>query len=309
MARCGIGYGVVTPTRKQGFTLIELLVVIAIIAVLIALLLPAVQQAREAARRSQCKNNVKQLGLALHNYHDTFNIFPLNNSQSAPAITNRSGFVGMLPYLDQSPIYNQMNMLVSGVVAPNLAFTQVPLPILLCPSDPDGLRILKGQDAGINITMAVSDYAFNVGDYANGGTNTGANGGGQNFAYANGVTSAGRGVFSRCAWSARMADITDGTSNTIAIGECIGAWCGWQTGWGFQSFATTAYSINYNNAGLRNSANPGDPNSCIGFRSQHVGGAQFLLTDGSVRFVSENISGLVYCALASRAGNETVGNF
>ena len=148
---------VFTRSQQRGFTLIELLVVIAIIAVLIALLLPAVQQAREAARRSQCKNNVKQLGLALHNYHDTFNIFPLNNSFGAPALTNRSGFVGMLPYLDQRPMYNQMNMLVSGLVAPNLVFTQTPLPALSCPSDPDSLRIMTGQDAGSSIAMAVSD--------------------------------------------------------------------------------------------------------------------------------------------------------
>ena len=307
MARRTIRHG--TFTHKHGFTLIELLVVIAIIAVLIALLLPAVQQAREAARRSQCKNNVKQLGLALHNYHDTSNIFPLNNSQNAPAITNRSGFVGMLPVLDQSPMYNQMNMQASGLVAPNLAFTQTPLNLLLCPSDPDSQRILNGQDAGSSIAMAVADYAFNVGDYSNGSTNTGANGGGNNASYGNGVTTAGRGVFSRCAWSARIADITDGTSNTIALGECIGAWCGWQTGWGFQSFATTAYNINYSNAALRNVANPGNADACIGFRSQHVGGAHFLLTDGSVRFVSENISGTIYCALASRAGNEVVGSF
>src|SRR5690348_879596 len=113
--------------RRRGFTLIELLVVIAIIAILIALLLPAVQQAREAARRTQCKNYMKQLGLALHNYHDTSQIFPLNSSYTANAdpVNNRSGFVGMLPFLDQAPIFNAMNMSISGLAAPNVAFTQV----------------------------------------------------------------------------------------------------------------------------------------------------------------------------------------
>src|SRR5690349_412792 len=101
-------------SRRSGFTLIELLVVIAIIAILIALLLPAVQQAREAARRTQCKNNVKQLGLALHNYHDTFGVFPYavaNQGYSAAGanVTNHKGFLGLLPYFDQANLFNQFN--------------------------------------------------------------------------------------------------------------------------------------------------------------------------------------------------------
>lgn len=295
--------------RQRGFTLIELLVVIAIIAVLIALLLPAVQQAREAARRSQCKNNLKQLGLAMHNYHDTANRFPLNSSYTGGiAVNNRSGYVGMLPYLDQAPIYNMMNMSVSGIVAPNLAFTQQILVAAICPSDPDGQKTtLLGQDAGTSTAMAISDYAFCLGDYTN-ATSTTA-GSTQTPQYANGVTSSGRGMFSRGNWSCKIADITDGTTNTIAMGECIGAWCGWQVGWGFQSFGTTAHAINYLNATLKNSAAVGNHDACIGFRSQHVGGAHFLLGDGSVRFISENISGATYSALASRAGGEVVGEF
>lgn len=292
--------------RKSGFTLIELLVVIAIIAVLIALLLPAVQQAREAARRTQCKNNMKQLGLALHNYHDTSLIFPLNSSGGTPN-NARSGFVGMLPGFDQAPMYNQMNMSLSGLVAPNLAFTQQILPALICPSDPDGSKTsLTGADAGSAIPMAPADYAFCVGDYINATSNTGTT---QAPAYANGVTTGGRGMFSRYSWSCRMSDITDGTSNTIMLGEVIGNWCSWQIGWGFQSFATTAHSINYLNSALKNSASPGNADACIGFRSMHIGGAHVLLGDGSVRFVSENINGPTLNALASRSGGEVVGEF
>src|SRR5665213_2567978 len=99
-----------TSRKRHGFTLIELLVVIAIIAVLIALLLPAVQQARESARRTQCKNNLKQLGLALHGYHDVFQIFPAAAlGRCTPHIVNMTGFTSLLPYLDQSPLYNALN--------------------------------------------------------------------------------------------------------------------------------------------------------------------------------------------------------
>src|SRR5229473_2794748 len=117
--------------RRIGFTLIELLVVIAIIAVLVALLLPAVQQAREAARRSQCKNNLKQIGIALHNYHDTMNVFPpalISSGRCSPTtnavecalyrpVLNTTGFVLLLPYLDQGPMYNAYNFNVASSVS------------------------------------------------------------------------------------------------------------------------------------------------------------------------------------------------
>ena len=125
---------------------------------------------RESRARSQCKNNLKQLGLALHNYHDSILIFPLNDTPTM----QRSGFVGMLPYLEQGNMWNQMNQSVVGLAAPNLAFTQVPLPALLCPSDTDSNRIQFGDDGGSSINLAPADYAFSAGDYTNGGqTGTG----------------------------------------------------------------------------------------------------------------------------------------
>src|SRR6266481_2219216 len=146
--------------RRLGFTLIELLVVIAIIAVLIALLLPAVQQAREAARRSQCKNNLKQIGLALHNYHEQFNVLPYGTQASGGGsvraknftpggVKNTTGWIALLPNLDQSPLYNQVNMnaamgpwnkggqsLAGGGVAPsNAIVASQKIPGFICPSD------------------------------------------------------------------------------------------------------------------------------------------------------------------------------
>jgi prepilin-type N-terminal cleavage/methylation domain-containing protein len=208
----------------RGFTLIELLVVIAIIAILIALLLPAVQQAREAARRTQCKNNLKQLGLALHNYHDVYSKFPSKSTgtnRSGPCTSGNSnrlsGFMGMMPYLDQAPLYNQVmsggqpatsgcsGSTVGDPVAPNgpcgwcsWGVWNVAVPGLLCPSDPRPTTIRE------------QNYAFCLGDQMDrlNDTNTGR------------INRVARGVFGgRRFYFVGINQITDGTSNTIAMGE------------------------------------------------------------------------------------------
>ncbi|ADG66013.1 protein of unknown function DUF1559 [Planctopirus limnophila DSM 3776] len=204
--------------RRRGFTLIELLVVIAIIAILIALLLPAVQQAREAARRTQCRNNLKQLGLALHNYHDVFGTFVYRKggtgAYGATPQQNsgrRSGLVSLLPYIDQSPLYNRIEAgdlagtsYGGTAVAPggphgwaSWSTWNVSIPGFQCPSD------------AYATPVSTHNYMFSVGDTIQDPNNTGTSN--HDLQNVNGLF-ANR----RCLG---VRDITDGTSNTIAMSE------------------------------------------------------------------------------------------
>jgi prepilin-type N-terminal cleavage/methylation domain-containing protein/prepilin-type processing-associated H-X9-DG protein len=300
--------------RRSGFTLIELLVVIAIIAVLIALLLPAVQQAREAARRSQCKNNLKQFGLALHNYHDTFGTFPMGMAYYRADGKNMTANQGnwawgalILPQLDQAPLYQMMQVGPnSPATANNLAskpgLLQTPLSVFRCPSDtgtdandPDRAVNLSGVSSTLNTATAQTargNYVGNNGDLQMGG--------------GNGDT----GIFNRDKCCS-LRDITDGSSTTVAIGE-----------------RSSDYNAQtYRSAGLIYASGPdqspswgvssvvadgGSPinsnvtNSYQGYSSLHTGGAQFLFCDGSVQFLSENIS---QTPNVSAIGNPAAGTF
>jgi len=297
---------------RTGFTLIELLVVIAIIATLIALLLPAVQQARESARRTQCKNNLKQIGLALHNYHDTCSILPVMNpycpTNGPPVGSKRWGWIPMLlPYVDAAPLYNTFNFNAASWQGTNFQYLQRSYPAFLCPSDPLANEI-REEEWFSSPTWLISqtDYAAIIGDYQN------ATGVGQLPTYGNmSCFQQVRGMMGRWGWSARFRDVPDGLSTTFMVGECIGAMCITQN-WGVQNWGTTAHPINFMNQSLRQSlptqANPRWDES-IGFRSEHPAGCHFLTGDGAVRFVSENIDGQTYRSLASRMGTEIVGEF
>jgi prepilin-type N-terminal cleavage/methylation domain-containing protein/prepilin-type processing-associated H-X9-DG protein len=216
-----------TCSRRKGFTLIELLVVIAIIAILIALLLPAVQQAREAARRSTCKNNLKQLGLALHNYHDVAGRFPPRQGGTDTGNPNGngtegSGFTMLLPYIDQAPLYNQISspQTFSGTDyspfgdtaadASNYQLWFVDIPVLLCPSSPQEKQVVGSRPHGLN------HYGFSAGDTSAHVSNTPAPASTAN------ARRLFRGLFGRQACR-RIADVGDGSSNTIAMGEITSA--------------------------------------------------------------------------------------
>ncbi|HEX6986970.1 MAG TPA: DUF1559 domain-containing protein [Planctomycetaceae bacterium] len=208
--------------RRRGFTLIELLVVIAIIAVLIALLLPAVQQAREAARRTQCKNNLKQLGLALHNYHDVYNVLPFGEMVSDPPNgqggRRQSGFVALLPYIEQAPLWEQVAQVQFSRVPWDGGFTpwRARIPMFLCPSD--------GETA-VESNLGKTNYMFSRGDSPWDHNQWSGNGGGSQprrglRGMFNGIGDGFDGSMGRCNG---FGAITDGLSNTIAMSERIKA--------------------------------------------------------------------------------------
>lgn len=321
----------------RGFTLIELLVVIAIIAVLIALLLPAVQQAREAARRSQCKNNLKQIGLALHNYHGTYQMFPAAFIYSASVIGNADSMYGwgtsILPYIDQAPLYTAINpggrtlRQVASSTDADAALLKTPLSGFRCPSDvaapTNNLSFWgsSGWSPQMNATIGVSTSNFNGVGTSNYVAMVGPGGFGSAQGTLNGSVRTFndlKGIFFANSFR-RIRDITDGTSNTIAITErdggrisqtnaqnLAGVWVGpGQVSTLRQVYQVLAIGSSYINDG----AATVEASPVQGAGSFHVGGAHFLIADGSVRFISENVSSDTYSALCQRDDGIPVGEF
>jgi prepilin-type N-terminal cleavage/methylation domain-containing protein len=304
--------------RSGGFTLIELLVVIAIIAILIALLLPAVQQAREAARRTQCRNNLKQLGIAMHNYHDTYNTLPPAYVQATVA-DNKGHWAWsafLLPYIDQGPLFNTLNVngqLPSAAIQANLGAMQNQLAAFDCPSD-NGPRVhdpaldpgyaIEDATTTTNRGLALSNYV--VSNNTSNPRQAGRAG--------NDGTQGATGAFFRNSRT-NFSNITDGSSNTILAGERA-----WLSG-SIRMSAGTLYAVRDANAAgpAAQDVNPAwnqgimtivgtsrwginpvltavNTDRSSGYSSQHTGGVHFLMGDGTVRFISQNIFNLAESA-------------
>jgi prepilin-type N-terminal cleavage/methylation domain-containing protein/prepilin-type processing-associated H-X9-DG protein len=350
-------YEVAAMKNRSAFTLIELLVVIGIIAVLIALLVPAVQKVREISNVAQCTNNLKQIGLALHSYHDTNKVFPPGyidgNTDPSSTPDNDVGpgwgwasFV--LPYLEQGDVYNQIDFNQGVGIGSNAAVSQLQLPIFLCPSDPypDSFPVYDSTFTNPIATVAHGNYLGCNGwveCFRNAGGNyqPDSDSGASEDGDAGQTGTAGNGLFYRNSRN-RIADVTDGLSNTIIAGERCSAhapstWTGAVTGgrcpsWMATQPWTTPYTppasapntgsgTAYDNADyaealvfahcnathLPNSDSPFfDPDV---YWSMHPGGANFLFGDGSVHFLSSNIDPYTYQNLATIAGGEVLGEW
>lgn len=338
--------------RSRGFTLIELLVVIAIIAVLVALLLPAVQQAREAARRSQCKNNLKQIGLAIHNYHDSFSVMPMgfindycpalnmagtvyNHKNNGAAVQFRAQWAWsayVLPYLEQSSVYNQLGVGTQYAaqaldVASVPEILQTPIQSFRCPSD-TGPKVTEYSQytpqslTNVSRQVALSNYAAVADD------DSGA------ISQSVSIELDSRkltGMFYHDS-ATRIRDVSDGLSNTLLIGEKswerLSSFCNVMD----LNGAATLYVSPASNVSAHDSRGPGSAlglagaglnvdgyrlyGSCAAARSvkgmyssHHAGGVQFVLGDGSVRFLSENINLTTYRNLCNKQDGAVLGEF
>jgi prepilin-type N-terminal cleavage/methylation domain-containing protein len=301
---------------RTAFTLVELLVVIAIIGVLVALLLPAVQAAREAARRTQCSNHLKQLGLALHNYEDTYMRLPFGTSSPCCTPNGSNWAVSIFPFMELGNITDKMDLSANfkTTVQNSTVIGQITkLPGFICPSDPAARKPVEARYSH-NITPAhMLWYPVSMGpthmdscpycpNQTPGDNNYCCQG--NNFGTGDVFT----GMFGRWAHAIRMAEVTDGLSNTWMVGETLPAHCTFM-GVFSQNFPVSGTSIPLGTMVDRGVGKPGEGTewfrSC-GYKSMHPAGSNFAMGDASVRFVVNSIDYKLYNEVGTRAGGEAV---
>ena len=297
--------------RRTAFTLIELLVVIAIIAILVALLLPAVQQVREAARKSQCQDHLHNIAIALHGYEGTVKTYPINCEHRGgytTAAVLTTWIYGLLPHIEQKPLYDSMNVSEPYSFAANTAAYETPIDLFHCPSDPTVGTGRLGGIANIGGTRAITCYKAVAGSNWNAGDHVNILSTAGKHANSNNGLDLGNGFICRSTGKTSphttVAQVTDGTSNTIVVGEVIAGACS-HNSWGFFNHNTGTCGIPPNYYMPEGKYGVGDWGRNYSFASYHPGGLQFALLDGKVTFISENIDSGVYRALATIRSGET----
>jgi prepilin-type N-terminal cleavage/methylation domain-containing protein len=311
----------------SAFTLVELLVVIAIIGILIALLLPAVQAAREAARRTQCSNNLKQIGLAMHNYHDSKKGLPHGASGVQSSTPGGTWAALILPFMEEQPLYDTFNFKLPMTHALNAQARRLVVPGYFCPTDPGAAEPVNSKHHAIPVVQNVSRISYfgslgptHVDSCADCPNATPSDSNyccrmscsfgshdPSSLAICPSGSKAGQfpGIFARYPRNIKFREISDGLSNTFLVGETVSTHCGFNGAF-VNNFCVTSTAITLNILESDNGLNttPALTRAC-GFKSYHSGGAHFVLADASVHFINEAIDYRLYNELGSRNGGES----